>query len=179
MKQTFIITLLLICLRAVAQQPTFSTQGEQEKYWAKKAFETEYVKQDIPRYNARVLVKGETYYFANQTVTLMSLSEDSRLLFSTGILYPAAIVGPCADSINESHVIGCDSIRISNVEELSFLNQSFKHKRFQFLLWRQKLLNPQLCFFELINENATPGMSLAEFIKGAHLTYYKPWSILI
>ena len=175
MKQLFITILLLISLSGLSQ----NTQGEQEDNWAKTAFGPGYVKQDIAKYQSPILIKGSTFYFGNQALNVLSTSEDLKGLFSTGLLYPELIIGTCPDSVKQNGLFRCDSLSISNIEEIAFLNHSLTQKRLRFLIWRPGFANPQLCFIEIINEKSTAGMTLIEFINGAKLTFYKLGSILI
>jgi len=183
MKYSLFAILSLLTINGFSQEPDFATAGEQENYWAKMVFEKEYSRHEFSLFKGKITEVGNTFYFDLQALTIFNSPTDLRLIFSKGLLYPEQIIGICPDSLINSKpttlLLRCDSARISNIEELYFLNHSFKEKRFRFLLWRLGLANPQVCYFELTNENATKGMSLREFISGAKLTFYKARHIQI
>lgn len=186
----YIVLFLPLCgfAQTKDENPKFNTQGEQEAYWAKELFESSYSKQEYPFFNGTINIKDEKYFAFNGQVMIVSTNAaDLKSIFSKGIFYPQIITGDCAkqksgslDTPDEiSTLISCDSLTISSLEELTFLNTSITQKRFRFLLWRKGLANPQLQFMELTNDKAKEHMTLAEFIKGARLTFYKAGSILI
>jgi hypothetical protein len=191
--QTFLkFSFLFLPLFGFAQtkndKPTFNTQGEQEAYWAKELFESSYAKQEFPLFKGTINAKEQKYFAFNGQVLIVSTNAaELKSIFSKGIFYPQIITGNCAkhkpDSLETpskiAALISCDSLTISSIEELAFLNTSITQKRFRFLLWRKGLANPQLCFMELTNDKAKEGMTLADFVRNARLTFYKAGSILI
>jgi hypothetical protein len=171
-----------------SEPPEFETQGEQEAYWAKELFENSYVKQKYPLFKGTITVKDDKHFaFNGQVLIVASNVAELKSIFSNGIFYPQIITGDCVkqkpDSLtsqNEvSPLFSCDSLTITEIEELPFPNTSITQKRFRFLLWRKGLANPQLQIMELTNSKAKVNMTLSDFIKGARLTFYKGGSILI
>lgn len=174
--------------QVIGDKPKFNTQGEQEANWARKLFESSYVKQEYPLFKGTINIKDDKYFSFNGQVLIVSTNEaELKSIFLKGIFYPQIITGDCVkhksdslDTPNEiSALISCDSMTISSIEELTFQSTSITQKRFRFLLWRKGLANPQLQFMELTNDKAKENMTLAEFIKGARLTFYNAGSILI
>lgn len=72
-----------------------------------------------------------------------------------------------------------DTLYISGITELPNLHTFAKKKRFSFWLRRIGMANPIEYYFELTNPNAQPGTSIIDFIKGAKLTFFKFYSIII
>lgn len=72
-----------------------------------------------------------------------------------------------------------DSLIISNLEELKFLNTMPKQRKFRFWLSRKGFANPTVYFFELTNENATSETGMSSFINGSKLTFFELGWIII
>lgn len=188
LKFIFLFLPLLGFAQVKSKPPEFETQGEQEAYWAKELFESFYIKQKYPVFKGTLSIKDEKYFAFNGQVLIVSTNAaELKSIFSKGIFYPQIITGDCPTQKPDSgdkqnkvvELFSCDSLTISSIEELKFPNTSIKQKRFRFYLWRNGLANPQLQMIELTNDKAKKNITLADFIKGAHLTFYKAGSILI
>ena len=184
------IILLFLPVCCLAQnkvtKPEFANQGEQEDYWARQLFDSSYVKQEYPLFSGTITIKDGEYFSFNGQVLIVSSPAELVPVFSGGIFYPQLITGDCGTQQGSPGkkkevpaLFGCDSLRISDIEELTFMATSVAQKRFRFLLWRKGFANPRLQFLELTNDRAKENMTLTEFIKGARLTFYKAGSILI
>ncbi|RMB59470.1 hypothetical protein EAX61_07750 [Dokdonia sinensis] len=132
-------------------------------------------------------------FYDNKSFKLSGVSETLKLIFEKGILYPQLISGFTTeprktdeelDSLSISEKVFYemsrgDNLGIMNLEELEFLSDSPKIKRFQFWLWFPKTANPRVYLFELTNEEATDNTELNEFIENSSLTFLKMYNILI
>lgn len=170
---TFVICCLFVFLIActthkhqLARQlaPIFNNQGDQENYLVNKFFEDSYKKEKFPRYNGSIQLEGNILRYGNDTVNIGDTSV-LRLVFTSGIIYPK--------------LFKCNKLGISDVEEKSPSNLSIKIKRFEFWAFLPRMANPTVYVFELTNEKATKDMPIAEFIKGAKLTFFKEGWIII
>ena len=188
LKLIFFFLPLFSFAQVKSEPPEFETQGEQEAYWAKELFKDSYVKQKYPLFKGTISVKEDKYFaFNGQVLIVTTDAAEMKSIFSNGIFYPQIITGDCLkqkpDSVNTKNTVSalfsCDSLTISDIEELMFSNTSIKQKRFRFYLWTKGLTNPQLQLMEMTNDKAKQKMTLADFIKGARLTFYKAGSILI
>ncbi len=146
------------------ENPDFSSQGEQEDYWAWKLFLKEYKFSSYSRYSGKITEEDNTIYFASSTIQC-DCGVDLKPVFTEGILYP--------------EILGMERFKINNLEELHFLNTSSKIKRFRFWLWNNQLINPQVYFFELQNNDATEFTPIEVFLKGAKLTFLKKGWLII
>ncbi|MBW8359392.1 MAG: hypothetical protein K0M63_06265 [Weeksellaceae bacterium] len=72
---------------------------------------------------------------------------------------------------NDLNFLEKDTIGISNLVELTYLNINHKRKRFRFWSYEKPFASPLLYFLELTNKNARKDTKLTDFIKGAKLTY--------
>jgi hypothetical protein len=141
----------------------FKNQGEQENYWATQLFKKEYKEHYFLVFKDRILISGDAFVFTGDSLFVNNSSAEMKAVFSNGLLYPALIGGN----------------RITDIEELKFVEKSEKRRRFRFLLYQKWLSNPTVCFFELTNMNATQATDLSEFIRGATLTFFKRGWIMI
>ncbi len=175
---TIILTLTFFCLHAqfnkevpVSSDTTkvFKNQGEQEEEWTKQFFEKNYSRQNFERYDSIIVTSGDTVKYSDKYF-LVWTADKFKPIFSSGIFYPTIIAGQSKRDYK---------LTISNFEELKVSNLPPTQKRFRFWLNRNTLLNPNVCFIELTNQNATDKTDIETFIKGASLTFYKEGWIII
>lgn len=197
MRLLFLIAMILTFTRATGQNDTlrrqstqnFTTAGKQEDNWAKELFENVYTKENFKRYSGKiVIVNDNTFGYGDNILKVYSTIEDLKNIFKFGIIHSTIIGGGAVvvkqniDTMSKEqkviyNFIRIDTLAISDVKELKFLNNSSVVKRFRFLLWRPGLANPMLYFFELTNDNADRKTELLDFIKGSRLTFFKMQSI--
>ena len=161
-------------------KPPFNNQGEQEDFWAQEFFKNQYEKQNHDKFSEKISVivdkeildgNGNHFYFDNKiqfgnrilNIQLSDLKYQS--IFTSGILYP--------------EVISSDDIRIGALEELTFLSNSNKIKRFRMWISYPKRANPEVYLFELINDKASEKTKWNDFIENAELTFIKNGWIII
>ena len=199
MKTKTILILIIIFLSAKAQgnqildtysqkkpEKNFETQGEQEDYQAKKFFAKEYKKQDFKRYCGQITVINEsTIKYNEEVLFIWDTKKELIRIFKQGIFYSELITGPVKTGESrkkelENMVLRNDSLKISNLEELKFLSNSPKVKRFRFWLYINGMMNPTVYFFELTNNVATKKTNIETFIKNSKLTFFKStgWIIM-
>jgi hypothetical protein len=147
--------------------PDFKNNAEQEEYYVKKMFKEEYKKQTFNKFvGSKKVVNDHTFQFDNLTINIFYTSADLKTIIAEGFLYPKLL--------GEE-----DSLKITDFQELKYVNDKPQYRRFSFWLFRKLLANPQVYYIELTNDKATPGTELREFIKGAQLTYFNPGNIII
>jgi hypothetical protein len=199
------ISILTICLsnlqaQTVATKPVsaeskkeFKNQGDQEDFWAEQLFEKDYKKLAHEKYKGDIVVNGNFFKYADQVFEVNHTSKELSAIFSKGLFYPSIITGlvtakpKSKEELNEMTtaqratygLIRTDSLGISLMEEVPFLSKSPTQKRFRFWLIRKGRLNPQVCFIELTNQNATSSTDMETFINEAELTFYKEAWIII
>ena len=172
----------------------FKNQGEQEDYWAKQVFEKERDLIEYQRYKSKILVKSNNeIQFENKTLSI-NCSSKFLPIFTEGIFYPQLVIGNTENNkilnniefeklnINEQvfyKISRNDLFNISELEELKFLNNDSKIKRFRFWSFQLGMANPQVYYFELTNESATNNTSLKDFIKNSKLTFVKSGHIIL
>ena len=163
---TFGYTDTIIAQNITASPPVFKNQGEQENYWAEKFFAEKYQKQSYKRYKGDITLadKGRIYY-DKTFITLHYTAPELKAIFTSGTIYPS--------------LLGTDSSRITDVEQLMFMKTSPQVKRFRLWLFNSLTANPIVYFFELINNKATKETSTADFIKNAELTFIKEGWLII
>jgi hypothetical protein len=172
MKSMFKITFVLLLISfSVGAQTTmasaeFKNQAEQEVFWTKQLFEKHYIKAKYKRFDSKIVVNGNSYEFKDKTLEVTNTTQELRAIFSNGILFP---------SLFEIEFIlsGTKQIGISGLEEVSFLSNNPKYKRFKFSSHRKGFLNPTIYFFELTNKSATKNTDILTFINGSTLTFFK------
>jgi hypothetical protein len=185
-----LLALLLLCLIQVYGQDT----NEVKYQFSKEVFKTKYKETYYESYNGEIdrLSKHELK-FDDKVLRVYSNDTSLVAIFSKGIFYPEIIVGTETSKILTKseldtmstkrkvfyNLTRSDSLTIGNLEELEKLNPDFKTKRFLFWLFRIGFANPQECYFELRNENATKEMTISEFIENAKLTFYYSGTIII
>ena len=175
-------------------KPPFKNQGEQENYWAQELFKKEYKKLSYKQYSNEIKEKEETeFIYDNKSFHIYGINDTLKLIFRKGILYPQLISGFTnekrksekeLDSLSASEryfyeLSRGDNLTITNLEELNFLSDSPKTKRFRFWLNRPKSANPEVYLFELTNETADKNTELKEFIENSKLTFLKEGWIII
>lgn len=171
----------------------FKNQGDQENYWAGQFFEKNYTKQFFNKYKGGIVVNGDSFQFADQTLTVVNSSRELRVIFASGLFYPSIITGNNKTERKSKaeleklttgekvfyEMTRTDSFSISDFEELPSLSKSPRQRRFRFWLYSPGSHNPSVCFIELTNQNSTGKTDLETFIKGAELTFYKEGWIII
>jgi hypothetical protein len=197
---TAILTISFCSLQAqtvetttISSKKEFKNQGEQEDYWAEQLFEKDYKKQTFEKYKGDIVVDKNFFKYAEQVLEIDYTSKELTAIFSKGLFYPSIITGVVTTkpksneelskmTTSERAVYGLirtDSLRISMLEEVPFLSKSPTQKRFRFWLIRKGRANPEVCFIELTNPNATTGTDMTTFIDGAVLTFYKEgWTVI-
>ncbi|TDH26895.1 hypothetical protein EXU57_08805 [Segetibacter sp. 3557_3] len=171
----------------------FKSQGEQEDYWAYRLFEKTYFKTHFDKFKSDIVINGDGFIFGDKTLVVINTPKNLKTVFSSGIFYPNIITGDTRSVVKSQaeqdtlsvaekvfyNMTRTDSLTISDFEELKFLSNSPKYKRFKLRLWRKGSANPTACFIELTNENATDKTELTEFIIGASLTFFKEGWLVI
>ena len=175
-------------------KPPFRNQGEQENYWAQEVFKSNYKKLKYDKYSGKIEnIDNEIFIYGNKSFNLYGVNNTLVRIFSKGILYPQLISGHNSeprktkqelDPLSTSeHLIyeymRSDDLTITNLEELGYLSNSPKVKRFRLWLGGPKSANPQVYLFELTNINADKKTDLKEFIESSQLTFLKEGWIII
>jgi hypothetical protein len=153
--------------------PKFKNSGEQEEYFVKQMFKKEYKKQYYKKYSGTIKSANKVMFqFDSLTMTVNYILSELRSIFSEGLLYPS-LFGSMSLFGKE------DSLRITDLQELKYVDNGPTYKRFSFWLFRKWLANPQVYYFELTNEKANWTTGLKDFIKGSQLTYFRPGGIIL
>lgn len=197
MKKVFtiiIFTLFVLPFWALAQE--FKNEGDHEDYETKKVFSEQYVKYNIKRFQGHIVVLNKTEIKYDSTV-LKVYTENSylRQIFTSGVFYPAvfsqetpnrSVIGQISNSQDSTSkdtslndLFEHDTLSISNIEELNYLNPSPTVKRLKFWVWHRWLLNPTIYFIELTNENAIINSDFLTFLKDAKITFIKKGWLII
>jgi len=150
--------------------PSFRNQGEQENYLAKQFFENQYQKSEYSRYGGDVkTINSDIQFGETQCVIYSDSKPEYKLIFEKGLLYP--------------EILKRDTMKICCLEELTFLSDNPKMKRFRF--WMSEkigntyLANPSVYLFELTNEKANKKTNWEIFIENAKLTFIKyGWTVI-
>ncbi|MCH2195913.1 hypothetical protein [Kordia sp.] len=198
MKALAILLVLFSTITCRAQnlelKPPFKNQGAQEGYWAQEFFKKEYVKTTYKVYTDSIKKTTVTnFMYTDKTFEVHNLNKLLAPIFSKGILYPQLIsdfetqpkkTAKELDSLSTIQrylydISRGDHLIISNIEELPFLSNSSKVKRFRFWMYRPNIANPQVFLFELTNDKATKKTTLKEFVENATLTFLKAGWIVI
>jgi hypothetical protein len=161
------------------------TQERQEDRQAKIFIRKEYTKQNYNRFAGTItIIDDETYNYDDEVLKVFDTCKDLKKIFQKGIIYPEIFTGPVKMGLErgkelELMIIRNDSLRISNLEELTFLKNTAKTKTFRFWLYAKGIINPTVYFIELSNETANRKTDLTTFINGSKLTFFKSgWLIL-
>ena len=194
MNKILIFLLIINFSFTIAQEKKFKNQGEQENYWAEQVFEKQYQKQKFPKYKGKIIVlSNQKIKFENKTLEL-NIFDYYLPIFKNGIFYPQLILGntdnnrilteneleKATDEERIFNQIGRnDLFRISNLEELTFLNKDPKIKRFRFWSYTPGMVNPTVYYFEITNEKANKDSNLQEFSKNAKLTFLKKGGLIL
>ncbi|SFB29206.1 hypothetical protein SAMN05660845_2443 [Flavobacterium swingsii] len=194
MKKIITIIFLFNFLICFSQKKEFANQGEQENYWAEQLFKKEYKKQDFEKFKGKIEILNNNQIKFDNKILNIHCPKIYLPIFSTGIFFPQIIIGNTENNkvLTDEDVAKLnpeerfrynlnrnDSFSISELEELIFLSNSPKIKRFRFWSFRHGFANPQVYFFELINEKADNKTSIEKFIKNAKLTYFKAGHMVI
>ena len=148
-------------------KPPFANQGEQEDYWAQELFKKEYVAKNYSKYFGEIKVEDNNQIRFGDVQSIFISGTDTKYysVLTNGLFHP--------DLLNAL------SLNITDLEELEFLSNSPKVKRFRFWLFRPNMANPQVYLFELRNEKANEKTEWEKWIKGSKLTFLKDgWIIL-
>jgi hypothetical protein len=169
----------------ISRREKIGTQGRQEDRQAKKFIRKEYTKQNYDRFAGTItIIDDETYNYDDEVLKIFDTCKDLKQIFQKGIIYPEIFTGPVKRGPErkkelELMIVRNDSLRISNLEELTFLKNTVKTKTFRFWLYAKGLMNPTVYFIELSNETANRKTDLTTFINGSELTFFKSgWLIL-
>jgi hypothetical protein len=175
-------------------KPPFKNQGEQEDYWTQELFKKEYKKLSYETYHNEIIEKeGTEFIYDNKSFNIYEVNETLKLIFKKGIIYPQLISGFTTEKRKSEKELDSlsatqkyfyemsrgDNLTITNLEELNFLSDSPKIKRFRFWLGRPKSANPQVYIFELTNETADKNTELKDFIENSKLTFLKEGWLII
>ncbi|WP_417429834.1 hypothetical protein [Halpernia sp.] len=143
---------------------------------AKEIFETKYKKMTFGKFLPSQIIVTDNKVSFNITKSF-EFSEKSnqltKLILTSGLLDPY--------EINGSY-----QLTISIIDELYLLNPNPQTRRFKFWIYNSNSknsflnsVNPSEYYFELQNENADENTTLADFIKGAQLTFLTFGTIVI
>lgn len=148
-------------------KPPFKNQGEQENYWAQEHFKQKYLRQKHSRFTGNITVQNDSIMNFNFSILRIVTNKNNYYIniFKNGLIYP--------------QLLNRKDLGISSVEELDFLSDNPKVKRFRFWAWQNNSRNPQVYLFELTNTKTDNHTSFGDFCKGATLTYLKDGWIVI
>lgn len=190
------ISTLFVDASAQNNKPEFKNQGEQENYWAKKAFEVGYKKQSYQKYKGLNTKEGNTYKYGDVMITI-DTSAVLRKIIESGIFYSdifaqsakyqfdfkkIEFITDTNNTPNNStpHAIrDFNNLYISYFEELKFWKNKPTIRRFKFWLTTKGLLNPIEYYMELTNSKATSKTTTLLFIDKAKLTFFKQGGVII
>jgi hypothetical protein len=192
MRTTIGIFLMMLLFGNVSAQTDDLNNGKY--HFAKHVFEQNYSKKHFKRFKGKIIVvNNNSIKFDEKTLVIYGLNPEYKSIFTSGIFYPNIITGNRRAIIKSKKEIESmtkgerviynmtrsDSIKITYFDQLKALNPNAKIRRFIF--WQQDIdtMNPNECYFELENENATEKTSLSEFIENAKLTFYYKGTIII
>ena len=103
--------------------------------------------------------------YENDSLRLIDVDDRFVRLFTNGTLYPTV-----ADLYLH---------RISTIEELKQSTNSPQRRRFTFLAYTPRMVNPTKYVFELTNPQATGTTDLPTFLNGAVLSFIKEGWIML
>tara|TARA_R100000306_G_scaffold40171_1_gene39511 strand:+ start:126 stop:641 length:516 start_codon:yes stop_codon:yes gene_type:complete len=148
-------------------KPPFANQGEQEDFWAQELFKKEYKANTYSKYIGEIKLENENQIRFGDVQSIFISGTETKYysILTNGLFHP--------DLLNAL------SLQITDLEEMEFLSNSPKVKRFRFWLFRPNMANPQVYLFELRNENATEKTDWEKWIKGSKLTFLKDGWIII
>jgi hypothetical protein len=154
---------------------------------------------DFKRFEGKIsIVDNYTYRFDDKVMLISYASSDLKKILEIGILYPeifietggdkpifvdksdtSVIISKYPDKYSFNSFFSSDSLRISDFRELKNPDNSYKVRKFVFLLFLNGFMNPTEYFIELTNEYATKDTDILVFINGSQLTRIRKGSILI
>ena len=132
--------------------------------------------QDFDRFKGSMIeLNSDKIKYDDMILELDIADQDLKTIFTKGIFYPQIFTG----NTKAEELVGNGNFRISNFEEINFVNINPKSKRFRFWLFTNGMANPKVFFLELTNENAIEKIDLREFLKNSKLTFAKSgWTVL-
>ena len=170
----------VIAIQKTELKPTFKNQGEQEHYWAQEFFKNEYKKQNHYRFNGKIRILNKSievdpngniitnkneFRFGKRVIKIYLNDLKFLTIFKNGILYP--------DLISERN------FSIHDIEELTFLNESPKIRKFIMFVNIPEFIHTQVYLFELKNEFANSTTNWNKFIENSEVTFIKrSWSMM-
>jgi hypothetical protein len=144
----------------------YKTEGEQEDGWAKTFFVPAAPREVHVRYKGQIQsINDHVFRYSDQVLRVEPDTTGLLAIFATGILYPGIF------SRGDIQVI-------AGVKEMEFLRTPTA-RRFRMQVRFMAMANPVLYFFELTNDKANVDTPTDAFIKGAVLTFFKEYSVLI
>ena len=177
--------------------------SEWSKYqFAVEVFNNKYIKKHYERFTGEIeLIDDNTFKFSEKFLQINNIEDELKGIFTEGIFYPEILINeydirmftnakkkPPRQILEKlkfmsntvlSDMIKNDSIIFSFFKELEKINPDFQTKRFIFWLSSGVIMNPQECYIELYNPNATENTTMEEFIKGAILIFYYSGTLII
>lgn len=169
MKKIFLIIFILSYITfSYAQE----TEGEATKKRIKRIFDKEYKQEKFNLYSGNISSKlSSDQLIVSYDSMMISMSKKSfkyKDIFEKGLLYPNLLGGSKKYPLS-----------ICCIEELTYVKSSPKYRRYSIWVFMNGLMNPNLFIFELKNENANKNESTEDFIKDAHMTFFKyGWTII-
>lgn len=128
------------------------------------------------------VVKGDTIRYDRSLIIVQQCSEDVRLIFRKGLLFPGFILGARTDgsgSFSVSTIGFIGKLSIGSFKQLPTDVSTPANRVYSLLLWREGYANPSLYLLQLTNETARANTDAAGFINGARVTAFGFCSILI
>ena len=190
-----ILLISQLLLLIIVNNLTAQTQGDQELKWAKDAFDNINQRREYPKFTGQIInTEGNTYKFNESFITVYRISDETKYLIENGIFYPSIVTendyppgiirlnmklnmkNKNKDEITSQQ--SKDSLIITDFECIESLC-TITQKRLRLYLFRKGSINPQLCFIELTNKDATKEMTYKEFVKNCRVTFFEKGSILI
>lgn len=161
-------------------QPKFTTQGEQEDYWAAELFQNKYSRQRFEKFKGSIKVNGDSLTYLDETIVVTNTDKRWTDIFAGGLFYPGIIAEQVKTIDKKPQGLNTQvSFTISNFEELTFLSKNVRQKRFRFWLFINGFCNPVVCFIELTNDKANDKTDTETFIKAATLTFFRnAWPVI-
>jgi hypothetical protein len=181
----------------------FKNTGEQENYWAQELFERDYKTEHYKKYKAFTSANENCYQF-NKVVITAGNDALLKALLDTGLFYPGVMskaygyqpkihIKINKDSLKvwterynprvkegKTHPFPkIDSLTITDLKEMKFLEKTAKRRRFQFWMFTKGFANPIVYFMELTNPHATSATDMITFVNGAKLTFFDEGWVII
>lgn len=144
----------------------YNSEGEQENGWARSFFIPATPRRVYERYKGKIqFLNDQVFQYGDQELRVEPDSTALLAIFDGGILYPGMFSGGAVQLI-------------AGVKEMEFLRTA-TIRRFRMLVRFIGRANPVLYFFELTNTSATTRMPTDVFIRGAALTIFKEYTVLL